>query len=224
MPRPREFNHSAALDRAVDAFWERGYDGAAVQDLCSAMDLNPGSLYGAFGDKRALFLAVLDRYMDTVSRLAIDCIGGAPSGMLGIRAFFDNLIAAMTGGKRRWGCLVTNSVAELSLRDPEIAQKVKLHLARVETAFAGALARARKEGELAQGIGPESAVYLVCVLQGLNVLTKTKPGREVLQGIVDVALKTLAPNVPPLASGTKRQPALARPARKRPKQSAPRSP
>jgi len=179
------------------------------------MDLNPGSLYGAFGDKRALFLAVLDRYMDTVSRLAIDCIGGAPSGMLGIRAFFDNLVTAMTGGKRRWGCLVTNSIAELSLRDPQIAEKVKLHLGRVEMAFAGALARARTEGELAQGIGPESAAFLVCVLQGLNVLAKTKPGREVLQGIVDVALKTLAPNVSTPASRKKRQRTLARPARKR---------
>ncbi|HET9664675.1 MAG TPA: helix-turn-helix domain-containing protein, partial [Burkholderiales bacterium] len=62
MSRPREFDSSAALDRAVDTFWARGYDGTAVQDLCSAMDLNPGSLYGAFGDKRALFLAALDRY------------------------------------------------------------------------------------------------------------------------------------------------------------------
>jgi TetR/AcrR family transcriptional repressor of nem operon len=205
MPRPKEFDQSAALDRAVDAFWERGYDGAAVQDLCSAMDLNPGSLYGAFGDKRALFLAVLDRYMDTVSRRAIDCIGGAPSGMLGIRAFFANLVTAMTDGKRRWGCLVTNSIAELALRDAEIAAKARLHLARVETAFAGALARARQEGELAPGIGPESAAYLVCVLQGLNVLAKTKPGREALQGIVDTALKNLAPSVPTPASRMKRR-------------------
>lgn len=200
MSRPREFDSSAALDRAVDTFWERGYDGTAVQDLCSAMDLNPGSLYGAFGDKRTLFLAALDRYMDSVSTLAIDCVGSAPSGMAGIRAFFENVIQGMTGGKRKWGCLITNSVAELSLRDPEIAEKVRRHLARVEATFASALARAKGAGELARGVGPESAAYLVCVLQGLNVLAKTKPGRKTLSGIVDVALAALSPKAAPLAS------------------------
>ena len=200
MGRPREFDHSAALDRAVDTFWERGFDGTAMRDLCSAMNLNPGSLYGAFGDKRALFLAALDRYMDTVSKLAIDCIGGAPTGMAGIRSFFESLVDVMTDGKRRWGCLITNSVAELSLRDQEVAEKVKLHLARVETAFASALARAKAEGELAEGVGQESAGYLLCVLQGLNVLAKTKPGRPVLIGIVNVALKNLSATAAPPAS------------------------
>jgi TetR/AcrR family transcriptional repressor of nem operon len=202
--RPREFDQSAALDRAVDTFWERGYDGTAVQDLCSAMNLNPGSLYGAFGDKRALFLAALDRYMETVSRLAMDCIGGAPSGMAGIRTFFETVVAAMSGGKRKWGCLITNSVAELSLRDAQVAEKVKLHLARVETAFASALARAKGAGELAEGAGPENAAYLVCVLQGLNVLAKTKPGQKALQDIVDHALKSLARNDAPRRSGRRK--------------------
>ena len=78
----------------------------------------------------------------------------------------------------------------------EIAAKVKLHLARVETAFASALARARIDGEVAPGVGPESAAFLLCVLQGLNVLAKTKPGKQVIEGIVDVALKGLTSTAP----------------------------
>ena len=196
MARPKEFDQSAALDRAMDTFWQRGYDGTAVQDLCSAMDLNPGSLYGAFGDKRALFLAALDRYMETVSTLAIGCIGSAPSGMGGLRAFFGELIAGMTGGKRKWGCLVTNSAAELSLRDPEVAEKVQRHFARVTAVFAGALARAQAAGELAEGAGPQSAPYLVCLLQGLNVLAKTRPPKKDLEHIVAVALAGLSARAP----------------------------
>lgn len=192
MGRPMEFDQSLALSGAVDTFWEHGYDGTAVQDLCAVMDINPGSLYGTFGDKRALFIAALDRYTETVSKQAIECIGAAPSGMTGIRTFFGNVVEGIVGGKRRWGCLITNSVAELATRDPEIAAKVKLHLARMETAFAGALARARAAGELAEGFGPESAAFLLCLLQGLNVLAKTKPKREVVEGIVDVALKGLS--------------------------------
>ena len=191
MPRTREFDTNAAVDRAVDTFWQNGYDGTGMQDLSAAMDLHSGSIYAAFGDKRGLFLAAMDRYIDTVSRDAIERISGAPSGLAGIRAYFDYLIEAIVDGKRRWGCLITNAVTELAQRDPEIASKIAVHLGRVDTAFQAALARARSEGSLAKGVGPEKSSYLLCVLQGLNVLAKTQPPRRVLREIVDTALAGL---------------------------------
>ncbi|MEO8003747.1 MAG: TetR/AcrR family transcriptional regulator [Betaproteobacteria bacterium] len=180
-----------AIDRAVETFWQHGYDGTGMQDLRASMDLHSGSIYAAFGDKRGLFLAAMDRYIDTVSREAIERIGGASSGLAGIRAYFDYLIEAIIDGKRRWGCLITNAVTELAQRDPEIAAKIAVHLGRVDAAFQSALARARAEGSLAKDVGPEKSVYLLCVLQGLNVLAKTQPPRKVLREIVDTALASL---------------------------------
>lgn len=188
MGRAKQFDPSKALDVAVDAFWEHGYDGTGVQDLCRAMDLNPGSIYGAWGDKRALFLAALDRYVDTVSIEATDRMGRNPSGMAAIRDYFAHLVDAIVDGKRRWGCLITNTAVELARREPTIAAKIDIHFARLETAFAGALARARDAGELAPGVGLEAAPFLVCVVQGINVLAKTRPKREALEGIVRRAL------------------------------------
>jgi len=191
MARQREFNTDTALDRAVDTFWQQGFEAAGVQALCTAMKLNPGSVYAAFGDKRALYLAAMDRYIDTVSRDAIERINGASSGGAGIRAYFANLIDAIVGGKRRWGCLITNAVAELAQRDPEIANKIDLHFARLTTAFEAALVRARCTGELVPDAGPEKAPFLVCLVQGLNVLAKTRPPRKVLENIVQTALGAL---------------------------------
>ena len=188
MARPKQFDPEATLDLAIDAFWEHGFDGTGIQELCRRLKLNPGSLYGEYGDKRALFLAVFDRYVERVSRAAIERIAREPSGIAGIRAYFDHLIEAMIDGKRRWGCLITNSVVELAAREPEIAAKIALHFARLETAFASALARSQAAGELRSPIGPEAAAYLVCVVQGLNVLARTKPTRERLRAIVDTAL------------------------------------
>jgi TetR/AcrR family transcriptional repressor of nem operon len=191
MPRPREFDTAAAVDRAMETFWQHGYDGTGMQDLCESMDLHSGSIYAAFGDKRGLFLAAMERYIETVSREAIERIGGASSGMAGIRAYFDHLVDAIVDGKRRWGCLITNAVAEMAQRDPGIAAKIGLHLGRVDAAFQSALARARTEGELKEGMGPEKSAYLLCLLQGLNVLAKTRPPRKVLREIVDTALASL---------------------------------
>lgn len=191
MARPKEFDESLALQQAMDTFWEHGYDATAVRDLCDAMAINAGSLYGAFGDKRALFLRALDNYIETESYQAAERIRGAPSGLLGIRAFFDYLIEQMHKGKRRWGCLVTNSITELAFSDPEVAARAKLQLRRLEDNFASALGRARSASEIPARIGPETAAFLVCVVQGLNVLAKTRPSKASLQRVVDVALSSL---------------------------------
>ncbi|HET6742585.1 MAG TPA: hypothetical protein VFH76_26780, partial [Kribbella sp.] len=65
------------------------------------------------------------------------------------------------------------------------------HLGNLRTSFAGALTRARVAGELRPGVGAESAALLVAVVQGMNVMAKTHPGRNVLQAVADQALAGL---------------------------------
>jgi len=191
MGRVRTFDVEEALDVALELFWQHGFDGTAMQALCQAMDLQPGSVYAAFGSKRDLFVAVVRRYVETVSAEAVDRINGAPSGLQGTREYFDYLVDAMVDGKRRWGCLITNSLVELAAHDPDLAAMFQTHLARLQTSFAAALARARAEGELRPGAGPESANMLVAVVQGMNVMAKSRPGRAALQSVVDAALAGL---------------------------------
>jgi TetR/AcrR family transcriptional repressor of nem operon len=191
MGRMRTFDVEEALDVALELFWQHGFDGTAMQALCHAMHLQPGSVYAAFGSKRDLFVAVVGRYVETVSAEAVDRVNGAPSGLQGLREYFGYLVDAMVDGKRRWGCLVTNSLVELATHDPDLAAMFQTHLVRLQTSFAAALTRARAEGELRPGAGPESAGMLVAVVQGMNVMAKSRPGRATLQGVVDAALAGL---------------------------------
>lgn len=189
MGQAKQFDPAERLDLAVDAFWQNGFDGSAMQALCKAMGLFPGSLYGTYGDKRQLFLRAVERYMATVSADAIETLGQG-SGLGALRNYFDRLIDGIVEGKRRWGCLVTNTIVELAQREPEIAAMVDLHLGRLEAAFADAIARARRAGEIPGGT-PDDAGFLVCVVQGLNVLAKTGPSRERLARVVATALSAL---------------------------------
>lgn len=188
----RTFDVETALDVALETFWQRGFDATSMQVLCQAMNVQPGSVYAAFGNKRDLFVAALRRYMETVSAEAVQRINGESSGMLGLRVYFGHLVDAMVDGRRRWGCLITNSLVELAERDPELAGLFQQHLANLRTSFAGALARAHGEGDVRPDAGPESADLLVAVVQGMNVIAKTNPGRDVLQAIADNALAGLA--------------------------------
>ena len=65
MPRPRTFDESDVIAAARDEFWSRGYGATSVEDLTAATGLGKGSLYGAFGDKHALFIRALDDYITT---------------------------------------------------------------------------------------------------------------------------------------------------------------
>lgn len=191
MGRTRSFDVGEALDLALDLFWRQGFEGTSVQTLCEAMAVQPGSVYAAFGSKRGLFVAALRRYVDTISAEAVARINGAPSGMEGLRDYFTHLVDAMVDGKRQWGCLITNSLVEFAGRDPELAAMFQVHLANLQTSFAGALVRARTDGDLRSGVGPDSAALLVTVVQGMNVMAKNRPGRPALEAIVDAAFAGL---------------------------------
>src|SRR5215212_2825673 len=60
--RPRTFNPDKALDRALNVFWKKGYEGASLPDLTKAMGISRPSLYAAFGNKEALFRKAVERY------------------------------------------------------------------------------------------------------------------------------------------------------------------
>ena len=197
MARPRQFDPEITLDFAVDTFWEFGFEATSIEKLCHNLKLNPGSLYGAYGDKRTLFLAILDRYIEKVSSEAIERIAGNPSGVAGIRAYFDFLIEAIIDGKRRWGCLLTNSLVELSGREPAVAAKVELHFARLETAFASALGAIKGGGRTAIGHRPRTRALLRLRRSGAQRrgADETKPGEAAVDCPSGVALARTGPTL-----------------------------
>src|ERR1700682_3894634 len=62
--RPPSFAADNALERALQLFWQKGYEGTSLSDLTKAMGINRPSLYAAFGDKENLFRRVLDHYAE----------------------------------------------------------------------------------------------------------------------------------------------------------------
>ena len=73
MGRPRSFNADKALDRALQVFWRKGYEGTSLSELTKAMGINRPSL-AAFGDKEALFHKVLDRYAEGPAAYAMEAL------------------------------------------------------------------------------------------------------------------------------------------------------
>jgi TetR/AcrR family transcriptional repressor of nem operon len=198
--RPRQFDREAALDRAMDAFWARGYEATSIEDLVTRMGIQRGSLYGTFGDKRTLFLAALERYQRVVARELFEALETPGSGVEAIRRFFRLRVESALDRRRPPGCLVTNSAVELSRRDRGAAARVGGSLVELEAAFYRALARGRAAGELSPARDLRAlARFLTSSAQGLSVMAKAFPDRAILEDVVSVVLAAVEPGRPAAA-------------------------
>src|ERR1700749_88008 len=187
--RPRSFDVEAAVERAMDVFWSRGYHGTAVPDLLRATKLSRGSLYAAFGDRHSLFLRALDRYIaDAVTRMDSE-LGPGKAPIDGLRAYLAGYVDRTSGASGRRGCLLVATAMEMAGQDAEVGRRVAGFFKAMEARVAAALSRAKAVGKLADGVEPASAArILVCFVEGLRVVGKTAPARTVSQTTADALL------------------------------------
>lgn len=192
MARQKEFDREQVLDRALDAFWHRGYEATSVQELVDCMGIGRGSLYDTFGDKRTLFLATLDRYQAVTVAPVLQLLDAPGSGLEAIREVFQGLVRDATACAERRGCLLTNAAVELAPHDPEIRARISANLAQVEAAFHRAVLRARARGEIPDGHDPRAlARFLTNSLLGLRVTSRAAAEPHVLRDVVEVTLRAL---------------------------------
>lgn len=169
----------------MEAFRERGFEATSMSELTDRTGVQKASLYGAFGDKRAIYLAALARYSEEAlgrlrERLA------APGPVRGVlRGFFSGIARGTCGGGAK-GCLCVNSAMEFAARDAEIAKLLRAHTEKAEAVFRELLVRGVAEGELAADTDVVGlARFLQSSLLGLTVSSMTSPGEAVLLDIVD---------------------------------------
>jgi TetR/AcrR family transcriptional regulator, transcriptional repressor for nem operon len=191
--RPREFDMEEALDGALLVFRERGYNAASLGDLGSAMKLTAGSIYKAFRDKRAIFLAAFDRYTHLRNTHLRQLVDAERNGFDKLRAMLRFYAQSSCDAEGRRGCLVVGSATELSTFDAEMARRVAAALQRVETLLRDLIQLGRSDGSIPSGIEAEaSARALLCLLQGFRVIGKVGRTRAEMMAAVDQALRLLA--------------------------------
>lgn len=192
MPRPRGFDEGEVLRKALTVFRARGFDGATLGEIERATGLGRGSLYGAFGDKRALFHKALVCYREGALDDRLAALAAPDSGRAAIVGFFRSLAADASCDRERKGCLVTNCSVELADRDPDLAREVARNLDRFERAFAAAVVRAQAAGEIDPAREPARlARFLTVCMEGMQVLARIRPDAAWLDDAVAVIEEAL---------------------------------
>jgi TetR/AcrR family transcriptional regulator, transcriptional repressor for nem operon len=192
MARPREFDEHVVLNAAMNCFWELGYQATSMRDLADETGLTSPSLYNAFGDKRALFRQVLERYAQHSSRARIARLESSLPPKDAIKAFITEIVEHSLTDKDRRGCLLVNSALEIAPHDPEIGAEVAARLGEVEAFFLRSAIAAQREGSIPPDRDAKDlARVLLAVLLGIRVAARAKPERKLLEGMVRPVLAML---------------------------------
>ena len=166
MPRTPQKNRDEIIEAAMHVFWRRGYGGLTMDQLVRATGVSRYALYDAAGGKRELYLAALRAYQRHVVSPAFERVEADGAGREEIRSYFLHQIsAAETAGLPGPGCLVANAATETAPYDPEIADLVRRHDARLTRGFRRALAGGYP-AMAADGLD-RLAAYLAVTAQGL---------------------------------------------------------
>lgn len=113
--RPRNFDRDAALQAAVEVFWLKGYAGASMKDLTTAMGINGPSLYATFGDKHSLFLQAIEAYTDNDACAPMVAFESEPDIYKAVQKFFKAVIEnASEHESSAKGCFLSSCVATSS--------------------------------------------------------------------------------------------------------------
>jgi AcrR family transcriptional regulator len=189
--RPRNFDVNQALDRALEVFWRKGYEGATLCDLTAAMGINPPSLYAAFGNKEGLFRRALDRYAETRAQFVHDALA-KPKVRDAVAALLKGTADFLTEKCNPAGCLLVQGIAGAGEHDECIKDELCARRAATEQLVRERLKRAKAEGDLPKQADPAAlARFVATVTQGMSVQAKAGATRAELRRVAETALSAL---------------------------------
>jgi AcrR family transcriptional regulator len=189
--RPRSFNRDEALEGAITVFWKHGYDATSIALLTQAIGIGAPSLYAAFGDKRALFLEALDRYLHTYAAFTTRALAEEPHAHDAVHRLLIEASAAYTRPDRPPGCLLITAATNCSPQSADIAAHLRELRANGHRTLEAKISTAIRAGELPADTDAHAlATFYAAVLQGMSAQARDGATTTDLQQIAETALQT----------------------------------
>lgn len=189
--RPRAFSEDAALDATLRVFWKNGFQSASLSELTKATNLNKPSLYGAFGDKKSLYLKALQRYLGMLLERHSGELDSGKNGKDAIEAYLTSIARMLANPLLPGGCFIINGTADIgsALMPKEVEEALREALSGSEAILAERLALAQRQGELSADADPgRLAKLFFTLIAGMAVQAKGGAGEDKLKEIIQTAM------------------------------------
>jgi TetR/AcrR family transcriptional regulator, copper-responsive repressor len=191
--RPRAYDPDTALSQARDAFWEAGYASVSLDDLSAATGMNRPSLYGAFGDKRALYLKALEQYFVRGKELMEEAL--APDRPLrnGVRRVYRGALSLYVSGDHgARGCFLIGTATTEAVGSPEVRAALGAALHAYDETFAMRLRIAHERGEIRSDADPNALAKIAsAIMHSLAVRSRAGDSRAELEATAEAAVNLI---------------------------------
>ncbi|QAU45074.1 TetR/AcrR family transcriptional regulator [Bradyrhizobium guangzhouense] len=191
--RPRAYEPEIALGKALDLFRKQGFAATSLDDLSEATGMNRPSLYGAFGDKRELYIKSYQRYREDARASMVEIFRQE----MPVRQRLERIYAAalniyLSGETGPRGCFTVVTAASEAVSDPEIRAMVIEGLTELDKAFANCFRRAKEKGELPESADPAALAQLAsATIHTIAIRSRARVPRKELEAIVKGAIDVM---------------------------------
>ena len=188
--RPRAYEPEAALRRAAEAFWKKGYAGTSLDDISAATGMNRPSLRAAFGDKHGLYVKALSEYWELKFATLRQAFAGGGSLAESLMRVYDAALSIyFASDERALGCFVVSTAITEAPGDPEIQHIVAEGFRALDAHFEVRFKQARAAGELKQAVDTKAlALLAVATMQSLAIRARAGSSRKELRKLAQKAV------------------------------------
>lgn len=187
--RPRAFDIDTALEKALQVFWRKGYEGTSLTDLTEAMGINRPSLYAAFGNKESLFKKALERYGEGPASYVHEAMK-EPTARATVERLIYGAIELQTDPANPCGCLLVQAALTCGEEADPVRQELITRRCGGEALLRQRLERAIAQGELPADTCPaDLARFVTTIVQGISVQSTSGASREELCRVAQTALR-----------------------------------
>lgn len=188
--RPQEFDRSVALHRAMNLFWDRGFEGTSFDDLVAAMEMSPSSICNAFGSKERLYQEATEAYLASSG----EWFGTELAGDTDTKTAFRNLFAAaareFTQKDRPSGCMISLAGTHVPPALTSLRDRMAGHRQAKQMAMAERIRKGVADGDVPEDTNVEAlAAFYSTVSRGMAVQARDGASRQRLLEIVDIAME-----------------------------------
>ncbi len=189
--RPREFDIDDATRDAMEVFWQHGFHATSLPDLIEGMGLTRGSIYKAYEDKRSIYLAALDMFIE----MRLERLEKALSKTdkrAAIREVLRSAAKQTAAEAGRKGSFSTAATIEMIPIDADVEERLSDFYGVVEAQLEAAIDAGKRDGSIGSSVpSPHIARLIVCTLEGLSVLGKLGPAERSNQRIANIIMDLL---------------------------------
>ncbi|MEZ5999551.1 TetR/AcrR family transcriptional regulator [Hyphomonas sp.] len=191
--RPRSFDADEVMQQVQEAFWKGGFEGTSIGDLTGATGLNRPSLYGAFGDKHALYLQALQQYREAMHAAGRQILEDAPTLRTALEDVYRAAIRIYTDDEEARGCFVSSTAPPEAMRDTSVRRELAATNDGLDEIFEARIARAQAEGEVCTALPPDDAGRIAsAMLHSLSVRARAGASKRALHALAQSAVDLLA--------------------------------